>query len=395
MTSTEAAVYNDINLNHADRAFGQKFSTNDLVVKVDDVIEMHKFNLFVQAKLNTKTRSDDDRCGFISVGDAVVPFVVVDGVKLVPKFMLDIDGDRSEVDAHGVTVSGWDLVYLKFACLYIGLRRDVFLTLPEIPCCLLQRTTEFLPAGTTVQETWPDESPLLSQMSNVEGTSPAAAIGWYQVPEPMAGVVKVENSDSIHNSGNNSYGFNNNDNSNSFNNNCNNSICSSGNNSNSFNYNGSNLSKDRAPPNRPLHQRPVHPKAATPPTVTGIRSQHLQPKPVSGRHQATTSGHQAPTSVPVPETPQSLPSSAEVKFPVDKFANMLVKIPEDEKNFSYEVIELVVLGKRLFGIRESPTSPNYLFMLPEVASKVFPTNTLDDVVDALTKRRFKLFEGNS
>lgn len=319
MTTAEVDVFNDINENHADWHYRNRFTSGDVVVALDDAVEMFQFLLFCEAKLDHKTSSDDDRCGFIDAAEnAVIPFVAVDGVRLVPQFSCESPDDEEQPNLDKKVISGWDLSYLKFACLYLCVKPEFYRDLTECLCIAL-------PTGIAIWEKWPEKHLL-------DPTVKLPDVSWTRTAQAPAEVVRVQN-----------------------------------------NNNPKDVSR------QPLHQRPVSPQH---------QQQQRQPRVTENQpRKPVTPDRKPPVTVKLLET--------EPKPPITKFAGSLEKIKEDESNFSYTPSEQCVLGKRLFGISEGPKSDSYLFMLPEAATKIYPKNTLDEVVDALRKRRYKLFEGNS
>jgi len=86
ITDAESKLLNEINLKHSDCSYGKEaFTSKDLVVRLKDAKEFHKFLELCHKKLVLKRSNASDRCGFFRInGESVVPYTVKEGVKYVP-----------------------------------------------------------------------------------------------------------------------------------------------------------------------------------------------------------------------------------------------------------------------------------------------------------------------
>lgn len=126
ITDSESKLLNEINLKHTDCSYGKEaFTSKDLVVRLKDAKEFHKFLDLCHKKLVLKKSNASDRCGFFRInGESVVPYTVKEGTKYVPLFYFE--GETEHLKLKSEVVDGWDLAYLKFCCKVQGIRNELF-----------------------------------------------------------------------------------------------------------------------------------------------------------------------------------------------------------------------------------------------------------------------------
>lgn len=113
VTEVECRLLNEINVKHCEWQYGRElFTARDLLVQLSDALELIEFLKTCTEKLQRRSCSADDRCGFFRIGgESVVPYTVVDGVKYVPLFYFE--GETGNLDKRAIQITGWDLAYLK------------------------------------------------------------------------------------------------------------------------------------------------------------------------------------------------------------------------------------------------------------------------------------------
>ena len=119
-------MLNEINLKHTDCSYGKEaFTSKDLVVRLKDAKEFHKFLDLCHKKLVLKKSNASDRCGFsgggifgnfshlcfkLNVphfrinGESVVPYTVKEGTKYVPLFYFE--GETEHLKLKSEVVDG-------------------------------------------------------------------------------------------------------------------------------------------------------------------------------------------------------------------------------------------------------------------------------------------------
>jgi hypothetical protein len=154
ITDNESKLLNEINVRHADSAYGKEaFTTKDLVVKVEEAEEFYKFLHLCHKKLVARKSNASDRCGFLRInGESVVPYTIKNGAKFVPLFYFE--GETSELSLTSNSVSGWDLAYLKFCCKVQGIRNELF-NKELCKVVALDEIKSHFPQGTTFEDYWP------------------------------------------------------------------------------------------------------------------------------------------------------------------------------------------------------------------------------------------------
>lgn len=178
ITDAESKLLNEINLKHTDCTFGKEaFTSKDLVVRLKDAREFHKFLDLCHKKLVLKKSNASDRCGFFRInGESVVPYTVKEGVKYVPLFYFE--GETDHLKLKSESVEGWDLAYLKFCCKVQGIRNELFAN-DTCKVVALDEIKGHFPAGTTFEDYWPAKGSIEPISSSRHGVS---AGNWTQKP---------------------------------------------------------------------------------------------------------------------------------------------------------------------------------------------------------------------
>ena len=178
ITDAESKLLNEINLKHSDCCYGKEaFTSKDLVVRLKDAKEFHRFLELCHKKLVLKRSNASDRCGFFRInGESVVPYTVKEGVKYVPLFYFE--GETDHLKLKSETVNGWDLAYLKFCCKVQGIRNELF---AKDDCAVvgLEEIKGHFPAGTTFEDYWPAKGSIEAIANSRAG---AGAGNWTQKP---------------------------------------------------------------------------------------------------------------------------------------------------------------------------------------------------------------------
>jgi len=154
VTEAEIRLLNEINSTHCDSNFGKgRFNMEDLLVKKDDMVQFYKFLDLCHRKMILKKSTERDKCGFIRIGGTSdVPYTLVDGVKLLPRFYFEGELDTGKC----VSLSGWDWAYLRFCCKVQGVK-DELIVGDKCEAVALQELRLYFPPGTTFVEYWPSK----------------------------------------------------------------------------------------------------------------------------------------------------------------------------------------------------------------------------------------------
>jgi len=111
MTHTEAKLFNEINTLHYDNQY-RKFSTNDCIIRCEDLSEFYKFTKFCYETLYHNT-IPNEKYGFIRIDStSIIPYIIIDNLKYTPVFCLEY----IKVVLQTIKITGWNLSYLKFCC---------------------------------------------------------------------------------------------------------------------------------------------------------------------------------------------------------------------------------------------------------------------------------------
>jgi len=185
ITDSESKLLNEINLKHTDCAFGKEaFTSKDLVVRLKDAREFHKFLDLCHKKLVLKKSNASDRCGFFRInGESVVPYTVKENTKYVPLFYFE--GETEHLKLKSEVVDGWDLAYLKFCCKVQGIRNELFAN-DVCKVVALDEIKGHFPSGTTFEDYWPAKG----SIEPVQSRHGVSAGNWTQKPagQPKGGL---------------------------------------------------------------------------------------------------------------------------------------------------------------------------------------------------------------
>jgi len=177
ITDSESKLLNEINLKHTDCSYGKEaFTSKDLVVRLKDAREFHKFLDLCHKKLVLKKSNASDRCGFFRInGESVVPYTVKESTKYVPLFYFE--GETEHLKLKSEVVDGWDLAYLKFCCKVQGIRNELFAN-DVCKVVALEEIKGHFPSGTTFEDYWPAKGSI-EPVASRHGVS---AGNWTQKP---------------------------------------------------------------------------------------------------------------------------------------------------------------------------------------------------------------------
>lgn len=160
MTEVESNLLNEINKFHCELYYDQQsFTDEDLIVKLNDVIDFYNFldacrNLLLpESSSNTLFR----KCGFMRINNdnnSIVPYVVKNKRKYLPIFYFD--GETKSLEEKAITLENFDLAYLKFCCKMHGIKTDLF----SGDKCLvtsLEQIKSYFTEDTIFEDFWPTQ----------------------------------------------------------------------------------------------------------------------------------------------------------------------------------------------------------------------------------------------
>uniref|UniRef100_T1JET0 Uncharacterized protein n=1 Tax=Strigamia maritima TaxID=126957 RepID=T1JET0_STRMM len=182
ITETEAKLLNEINSQHCDYQFGyDPFTPKDLVVPLGDARQFFEFLETCYSRLVDPSSHATNRCGFIKLNGAVVPYVLRDGAKYVP--LPFIEQELQALKTNAEKLESWELSYLKFCCKVAGIDGDV-LNNQGCPVVCLDALKEQTDSRVFFEDWWPAGKDSAGGMGldgcrkrmNVTGVSPNGAI---------------------------------------------------------------------------------------------------------------------------------------------------------------------------------------------------------------------------
>lgn len=122
----EALVLNQLNIHIFNNLYGRSLfqAGRDYIVRLEDVQELCEFFEFCSKKIQCRVRNE--RCGFIKINKvSIVPYCRVNGKKkYIPLFFLE--GPIFQLKHRSIKLDNWDLAYLKFACIAMGVDMNLY-----------------------------------------------------------------------------------------------------------------------------------------------------------------------------------------------------------------------------------------------------------------------------
>ncbi|XP_037042043.1 uncharacterized protein LOC119078572 [Bradysia coprophila] len=119
-TATECHLFNEINVRHCDSMFGRSLFTIEslTLIRDTDAYELWEFLDTCYRKLTPCMKVVSNKIGFIQFNftSVYVPFVMRNNEHYMPLYCFS-NVNNVPVDY----ISGWDLAYLRFCCLYQGI----------------------------------------------------------------------------------------------------------------------------------------------------------------------------------------------------------------------------------------------------------------------------------
>lgn len=149
VTEAEARLLNEINKNHCDYKFGQQlFTTESLLIKCSDAYALYEFLDTCYKHLAMCSQKIPNKIGFIQFDYIVVPFVYVHSELYMPLHCFS-NTNHLEIDF----ITGWDLAYMKFCCLYQGTWKESSDIMAVVSLTTLKA---HLPINTQYEICWPN-----------------------------------------------------------------------------------------------------------------------------------------------------------------------------------------------------------------------------------------------
>lgn len=152
-TDAECRLFNEINREHCDSKFGTGiYTTESLALILDtDAYELWNFLNTCYGILNSMPGATPTKIGFLQFSfdsSIYVPYVMRNNEQYMPLCCFS-NVNNVPIDY----ISGWDLAYLRFCCMYQGIWGT---RLPEIyPVVTVSSMRANLPADTNFSTCWP------------------------------------------------------------------------------------------------------------------------------------------------------------------------------------------------------------------------------------------------
>ncbi|XP_017778113.1 PREDICTED: uncharacterized protein LOC108563830 isoform X2 [Nicrophorus vespilloides] len=151
MTDVERQLYNDINFNHCNGAYGlNSFQSGVQLVSLDDLTKLYDFFVFAYGKLKLKSKELSSNYGYIAINgnNNIVPFVRIRDSICFP--IVYFDGDFKYLIKFTFQVDDYYTGVLKFLIRLM----NVELKFDKIQVITLDEIKKFFEPNTTFEHTW-------------------------------------------------------------------------------------------------------------------------------------------------------------------------------------------------------------------------------------------------
>lgn len=150
-TPAECYLMNEINIRHCNYMFGQTLFTIEslTLIRDTDAYELWEFLDTCYRKLTSCMKVVSDKIGFIQFNftGVYIPYVMRNNDRYMPLYCFS-DINNVPVDY----ISGWELAYLRFCCLYQGIWKGSYDIFPVVK---LSSMYAYLPVDTHFLTCWP------------------------------------------------------------------------------------------------------------------------------------------------------------------------------------------------------------------------------------------------
>lgn len=160
ITENEAKLLNEINGHHCEFQFGYRsFTTRDVVVRLQDTCMFYEFLETCRNKLfpSNNNQSHKDKCGFVILNKSLIPYLRKGTKRYVP--LISVQQEIPVSLTESMTISEWDLSYLRFLCNVTGMDLRKFKQGGSLSC--LEDLCKDVLRESELQEWWPDSGQLL------------------------------------------------------------------------------------------------------------------------------------------------------------------------------------------------------------------------------------------
>jgi len=156
ITSYEANYLNNINEIHSNFLFGRDIfiEGKDYIVRSEDVYAFYKFMKVCYNRLLCKKNNDGvEKCGFILINGSIIPYCKIGNKKYVPLFFFENENGNL-VTPRTIEIKKWDLAYLKFCFIVLGIREELFAG-DSCKVTSIDNIMQYFPPETSYKEYWP------------------------------------------------------------------------------------------------------------------------------------------------------------------------------------------------------------------------------------------------
>lgn len=169
ISECEAKMLNEINIQFCNQLYGKSLfeAGKDYIVRLDDVRDLYTFLEFCSKKIKSRVRNE--RCGFIKINKvSILPYCKVNGnTKYVP--ILFLDGPTDNLKHRSIKLENWDLAYLKFTCIVMGIDTNLYFEKYSCEVISLIYVKQQFPRWSRFIDYWPLIVANLQPLKNLKG----------------------------------------------------------------------------------------------------------------------------------------------------------------------------------------------------------------------------------
>lgn len=181
----EAKMLNEINIQHCQQIYGKSLfeAGKDYIVHMEDVRELYTFLEFCCEIIRCSVRNS--KCGFVKINKStILPYCKIKGNRrYVP---IDFfEGQTESLQRRTVKLENWNLAYLKFACIAMGINKETLFNDSSCDVICLSSMKRQFPRRSRFIEFWPsklDHLQPLTEMLDELGPKEFVSSMWIKLP---------------------------------------------------------------------------------------------------------------------------------------------------------------------------------------------------------------------
>lgn len=155
ISESEAKLLNELNCQYCQRIYGKSLfeAGVDCIVHMEDVRELYTFLEFCCELIRCSVRND--KCGFVKINKStILPYCKINGNRRYIPISF-FEGATESLKRRTVKLENWNLAYLKFACVAMGIKKEILFNDSSCDVICLSSIKRQFPRRSRFVEFWP------------------------------------------------------------------------------------------------------------------------------------------------------------------------------------------------------------------------------------------------